>query len=239
MNIPFLIHTFWLAIQAVPITLLITGSALLIGLPLGFLLAWIKIKKIKVLYRLAVIYTSLMRATPMVLLILLFYSTLPSLFNVILNDHLHLGVKIFDVNPIIYAIAVFSLIAVANLSEVFRSAILTVDSGQQEAAVMVGLSPLQTYYRIIVPQALVSAIPNIGNLTLNILKGTSLAFMMTVQEVTAVAKTAAAYTYDYTEAYIDIFIVYFILGAILQIGFKYLERYLSRHKVRGAVKQGV
>ncbi|MGY3743131.1 amino acid ABC transporter permease [Leuconostoc inhae] len=238
MNIPFLIHTFWLAIKAIPMTLLITGVSVLIGLPFGFLLAWIKIKKIKILYPLTIIYTSLMRATPMVLLILVFYSTLPSLLNVILNRQLHLGIKIFDVNPAIYAIVVFALIAVANLSEVFRSAILTVDPGQQEAAMMVGLSPLQTYYRIIVPQALVSAIPNIGNLTLNILKGTSLAFMMTVQEVTAVAKTAAAYTYDYTEAYIDIFIVYFILGAILQLGFKFLERYLSRHKIRGTVRQG-
>lgn len=176
-----------------------------------------------------------MRATPMALLILLFYSTLPSLLNVLVNQKLHWNVKVFDTNPIIYAIIVFALIAVANLSEVFRSAILTIDPGQKEAALMVGLTPIQAYYRIIIPQALVSAVPNIGNLTLNILKGTSLAFMMTVQEVTAVAKTAASYTYDYTEAYIDIFIIYFILGTILQIIFKYLERYLGRHKLRGTV----
>ncbi|WP_273731209.1 amino acid ABC transporter permease [Leuconostoc mesenteroides] len=235
MNVPFLIQTFWSAIKAVPITLLITGVSLLIGLPLGFLLAWIKIRKIRILYPLVVAYTSLMRATPMVLLILLFYSTLPSLLNVLVNQKLHWNVKVFDTNPIIYAIIVFALIAVANLSEVFRSAILTIDPGQKEAALMVGLTPIQAYYRIIIPQALVSAVPNIGNLTLNILKGTSLAFMMTVQEVTAVAKTAASYTYDYTEAYIDIFIIYFILGTILQIIFKYLERYLGRHKLRGTV----
>lgn len=235
MNVPFLIQTFWSAIKAVPITLLITGASLLIGLPLGFLLAWIKIRKIRILYSLVVAYTSLMRATPMVLLILLFYSTLPSLLNVLVNQKLHWNVKVFDTNPIIYAIIVFALIAVANLSEVFRSAILTIDPGQKEAALMVGLTPIQAYYRIIIPQALVSAVPNIGNLTLNILKGTSLAFMMTVQEVTAVAKTAASYTYDYTEAYIDIFIIYFILGTILQIIFKYLERYLGRHKLRGTV----
>ncbi|MDI6545370.1 amino acid ABC transporter permease [Leuconostoc suionicum] len=235
MNVPFLIQTFWSAIKAVPITLLITGSSLFIGLPLGFLLAWIKIRKIRILYPLVVAYTSLMRATPMVLLILLFYSTLPSLLNVLINQKLHWHVTVFDTNPIIYAIIVFALIAIANLSEVFRSAILTIDPGQKEAALMVGLTPIQAYYRIIIPQALVSAVPNIGNLTLNILKGTSLAFMMTVQEVTAVAKTAASYTYDYTEAYIDIFIIYFILGTILQIIFKYLERYLGRHKLRGTV----
>ncbi|WP_273714878.1 amino acid ABC transporter permease [Leuconostoc mesenteroides] len=216
MNVPFLIQTFWSAIKAVPITLLITGASLLIGLPLGFLLAWIKIRKIRILYPLVVAYTSLMRATPMVLLILLFYSTLPSLLNVLVNQKLHWNVKVFDTNPIIYAIIVFALIAVANLSEVFRSVILTIDPGQKEAALMVGLTPIQAYYRIIIPQALVSAVPNIGNLTLNILKGTSLAFMMTVQEVTAVAKTAASYTYDYTEAYIDIFIIYFILGTLLR-----------------------
>ncbi|GMA69802.1 amino acid ABC transporter permease [Leuconostoc litchii] len=232
MNILFLIQTFWAAVRAIPVTVLITSASVLIGLPLGFLLAWIKIRKIRILYPLAVVYTSLMRATPMVLLILLFYSTLPSFLNVIMNQKLHWHIKVFDTNPVIYAIIVFSLIAIANLSEVFRSAILTIDPGQKEAALMVGLSPIQAYYRIIIPQALVSAIPNIGNLTLNILKGTSLAFMMTVQEVTAVAKTAASYTYNYTEAYIDIFIIYFILGTLLQIIFRYLERYLSRHKLR-------
>lgn len=232
MNTTFLIHTFWLSISGIPLTILITGAALLLGLPLGFGLAWIKIRKIKVLYPLAVAYTSLIRATPMVLLILLFYSTLPSFLNVIINKHLHLGIKVFDINPVIYAIIVFALIAIANLSEVFRSAILTIDPGQKEAALMIGLSPTQIYRRIIIPQALVSAIPNIGNLTLNILKGTSLAFMMAVPEITAVAKTAASYTYNYTEAYIDIFVIYFILGAILQVIFKFLERYLGRHKLK-------
>ena len=51
MNVPFLIQTFWSAIKAVPITLLITGASLLIGLPLGFLLAWIKNRKIRILIR--------------------------------------------------------------------------------------------------------------------------------------------------------------------------------------------
>ncbi|KAA8371445.1 amino acid ABC transporter permease [Leuconostoc carnosum] len=235
MNLAFLIQTFWLAFKAIPMTLLITSISLLIGLPFGLLLAWIKIRKIRILYPLAAIYTSLMRATPMVLFILLFYSTLPSLLNVIFNQKLHLGLKIFEINPVVYAIIVFTLIAVANLSEVFRSAILTIDPGQKEAGLMVGLTVIQIYYRIIIPQALVSAIPNIGNLTLNILKGTSLAFMMTVQEVTAVAKTAASHTYNYTEAYIDIFIIYFILGALLQIIFKYLEKHLSRHKVSSTI----
>ncbi|CAK8053918.1 amino acid ABC transporter permease [Eupransor demetentiae] len=228
MNIDFLVKTLIKAFQAIPITLLITAVALLIGLIFGGLLTWIKIKRFPVLYQLAQLYTTIIRATPMVLIILIFYSILPSMANAVLNQQLHWKIKIFDINPIFYAFLIFGLIATANLSEVFRSALTTVDEGQGEAAQMAGLSTWQSYKRIIIPQALVAAIPNVGNLTLNIMKGTSLAFLMTVSEVTAVAKIQASYTYDYTEAYLDIFLVYFILGAILQFIFKLMIKHFSK-----------
>ena len=93
-----------------------------------------------------------------------------------------------------------------TLSEVFRSALLTVNRGQLEAGLTTGLTASQTYKRIIIPQALTAAIPNLCNATVGLIKNTSLAFMMTVRDITAVAKIQASYGYNYVESYIDIFL---------------------------------
>ncbi len=81
-----------------------------------------------------------------------------------------------------------------------------------------------------IPQAIVSALPNICNTTVNLLKSTSLAFMMTVKDITAVAKLNAAYGYNYIEAYLIIFFIYIVLCTVVQLLFKMLERYFSSYK---------
>ena len=141
-------------------------------------------------------------------------------------------VNVFNLNPIIYAIVVFTLNTIATLSEVFRSAMQTVDKGQYEAALCCGLTYFQALRRIILPQALVSAIPNICNLCVNLIKNTSLAFMMTVKDITAVAKIQASYGFNYIEAYLDIFIIYIIVCSVVQVLFKILEKRLTPGEVK-------
>ena len=145
---------------------------------------------------------------------------------------LHLPFNVFDIDPILYAFIVFSLNTTAVLSEAFRSALLTVNHGQMEAALSVGLSRAQAYMRIIIPQALVAAMPNICNTTVNLLKSTSLAYMMTVKDITAIAKLNAAKGYNYIEAYIVIFFIYIILCTIVQLVFQGIEKALSAYKQR-------
>ena len=166
----------------------------------------------------------------MVLQILLLYSLLPSLLNYLIRQVLKLDFNIFKIPAIYYAYAVFSLNTTAILSEVFRSALLTVDKGQLEAGLSVGLGKFRTYMRIIIPQALVVALPNICNVTVGLLKSSSLAFLMTVQAITAIAKLKAAYAYNYIEAYSVIFILYIILCTMVQLIFKYIE--VQIHKRR-------
>jgi L-cystine transport system permease protein len=125
---------------------------------------------------------------------------------------------------------VFTLNTIATLSEVFRSALSTVDRGQLEAAEAAGLTPIQAYVRIIIPQAMVTAVPNICTTTTNLIKSTSLAFLMTVKDITAVAKVEAAYGYNYIEAYMDIWIIYIVLCTIVELFFKILEKRLRAYK---------
>ena len=107
---------------------------------------------------------------------------------------------------------------------------MTVDKGQYEAGQTVGLSKLQTYFRIIFPQAVVSAIPNICTLVVGLIKMTSLAFAMTVQDIMAIAKIEAGNSYNYIEAYLDVFIIYLVLCILVEAIFRKVEFNTKRYK---------
>lgn len=235
-NLEFMRETFFLALGGVPVTLKITGVALFFGLLLGFLLALARVYKIKILSPVVAGYVSLIRGTPTVLQVLLVYSVVPSLLNTLVK-RLGWQLNVFDINPVLYAYVVFGVNTTALLTEIFRSALLAVSKTQLEAALSVGLTPFWAYVRIIVPQAVEKALPNICTTTVNLLKGTSLAFMMSVADVTAIAKTQAAFGYNYLEAYADIFVIYILLCGGVQILFYFIERRLTQHR-RSAAAQG-
>lgn len=230
LNTEFMIEAFKASLSGIPVTLGITVVSLMISMPLALMMAIKKINSKGPLSFLINAYVSVVRSTPMVLQILLLYSLLPSFLNFFIKQVLKIDFNIFKIPAIYYAYAVFSLNTTAILSEVFRSALLTVDKGQLEAGLSVGLSKFLTYIRIIIPQALVVALPNICNVTVGLLKSSSLAFFMTVQDITAIAKLKAAYAYNYIEAYSIIFILYIILCTVVQLIFKYIE--VQIHKRR-------
>ncbi len=237
LDISFLAHTFVLSLAAVPVTLKITLVSLAVGLILGFFTALARIYRIRVLSGLSAVFVSFIRGTPMVLQILVVYSLLPSVLHVLF---LKAGIKadIFALNPVWYAYFVFSLNTTAILSEVLRSALLTVHKGQIEAALTIGMTAGQAYRRIIIPQALTAALPNICTATVNLIKNTSLAFMMTVKDITAVAKIEAAYGYNYIEAYLDIFVIYIIVCVIVQKVFAVIEKRLCIYRQPGVSYAG-
>lgn len=225
MNWDFIIKTFFLSLRGIPVTLSILLVSLLLSFPPALYIALARIKGKKGVTRFSLIYLAVIRSTPSILLILFFYSLLPSLLNATLKmSH----INIFDLNPIYYAYIIFSLMTTASLSEIIRSAILTVDKGQIEAALSIGLTPIQSYRRIVFPQALKVALPNLCNLVITIIKGTSLVFVMTIKDITAIAKVEAAYGYHYFEAYFVIFVIYLLLCGGVQFGFSWFDRYLKR-----------
>lgn len=229
LDLDFMASTFALALRGVPVTLKIMLVTLLLAIPSAFFISLAKIYRVRALSQAVTAYVSFARGTPVVLQILIVYSLLPSAINA-----LALGagwkVDVFGVDPIWYAYAVFAFNTTAILSEVFRSALLTVDRGQMEAARACGLSTAQAYRRILVPQALVVALPNICNTTVALIKGTSLAFMMTVKDVTAIAKIEASYGYNYIESYLDIFLIYIAICAATQFLFALLEKRLGQYR---------
>lgn len=232
LDLQFMQETFLLIWEGAGVTLSLTALVLLLSIPLGFYLATLRLHGAWLTGSAIRLYVSFVRGTPIILQILLLYSLLPSLLNVLVQAA-GLQINIFDVvDPFWYAVVVFTLNTTALLVEVFRSALLAIPKGQLEAGLTSGLSSFQTYRHIIVPQTLVVAMPGLCNITVNLVKGSSLAFLMSVKDIMAVGKIAASYGYNYLEAYLDVFIVYLILCTIIQLGYTALENRLNAHQFR-------
>ncbi|MGX5860682.1 amino acid ABC transporter permease [Streptococcus sanguinis] len=223
MDLNYIVNTFLVTLKGIPVTLIIMVVAILLSFIPALLLALGQIYKVRGVRTFSVIYLAFIRATPPILLILFFYSLFPSLLNQIFKS-LGSQVDVFKFNPLYYAFIIYSLMTTGSLSEILRSAILTVDKGQLEAAQAIGLTNFQAYRRIVFPQALRSALPNLANLVINLVKGTSLVFVMTVKDITALAKIEASHSYQYSESYLVIFVIYLIICGLIQWMFRGLEK---------------
>lgn len=223
MDLNYIVNTFLVTLKGIPVTLIIMAVAILLSFIPALLLALGQIYKVRGVRTFSVVYLAFIRATPPILLILFFYSLFPSLLNQIFKN-LGSQVDVFKFNPLYYAFIIYSLMTTGSLSEILRSAILTVDKGQLEAAQAIGLTNFQAYRRIVFPQALRSALPNLANLVINLVKGTSLVFVMTVKDITALAKIEASHSYQYSESYLVIFVIYLIICGLIQWMFRGLEK---------------
>ena len=223
MDLNYIVNTFLVTLKGIPVTLIIMIVAILLSFIPALLLALGQIYKVRGVRTFSVVYLAFIRATPPILLILFFYSLFPSLLNQIFKS-LGSQVDVFKFNPLYYAFIIYSLMTTGSLSEILRSAILTVDKGQLEAAQAIGLTDFQAYRRIVFPQALRSALPNLANLVINLVKGTSLVFVMTVKDITALAKVEASHSYQYSESYLVIFVIYLIICGLIQWMFRSLEK---------------
>ena len=239
MDLDYIAKTFLETLKGVPTTLIIMIVAMVLSFLPALFLALGQIYKVKGVRTFSLVYLAFIRATPPILLILFFYSLFPSLLNQFLKS-IGSNVDIFKLNPIYYAFIIYSLMTTGSLSEILRSAILTVDKGQLEAAQAIGLSNSQAYVSILFPQALRSALPNLANLVINIVKGTSLVFVMTIKDITAIARVEASYGYQYFESYFVIFLQYILICGLIQWGFSLLEkRYIRREQGQVVPRTGL
>lgn len=236
-NLAYLWRVSLLALKGLPVTLGLSALSLAFSVPVGFFLAMADIYNIAYVKKLSRLYISFARGTPIILQILLVYSLIPSLLNHIFTS-IGSGLDIFAISPFFYAFIVFNFNTTALMAELIRSALLTVDRGQLEAALSSGLNLKQAYRRIVLPQALVAAIPNMGNASVNLIKSTSLAFLMSVRDVTAIAKIEAAASYNYIEAYLGVFAIYLLVCGLAQAAFSLAEKRLGSYKNQSIAKAG-
>ena len=224
----FIAEAFPQVLASVPLTLLLVFVSIPIGWALGILIALVKNAKVPVLYQLSVVFVSFMRSVPMVVILFVAYYSVPLIIQSYTSS-IGLSVDVNAVPPAAYAICAFVLEQAAYSSEVFRSAILAVDKGQIEAAQSVGMTKPVAYVRIVLPQAITSALPNLNGLFVGLVQGTSLAYFVGVYEVMATSNLLATSSYAYIEAYLMATVIYEVLSFIFNRIFRVIEARASRY----------
>ncbi|NGP46456.1 amino acid ABC transporter permease [Bacillaceae bacterium SIJ1] len=202
------------------VTLFVTLIAVLLGTLFGFALAFMKLSRSTWLQASAHLYTTIMRCTPSIVLLFLIYYGAPALAEGLFQlnlQHLHTGY---------FVVTTFSLQFAAMMSEVIRSSILAVPKGQYEAAVSVGLTPRQAYVRIIFPQAIVTALPNVGNGIISVLQEGALAYTIGFIDLVGKANLIIANNYNThsLEIYLALGAIYWVLTILIDKTFRHIER---------------
>jgi len=212
-------------LTALPITVLITLVAFAAGLIVGFFCALIKVNKVPLLTALVTFYTSFIRGTPLLVQIYISYYGLPVLTKAVFN------MDISGVPAIVFVYVAYSINTGAYLTETIRGAIEAVDRGQTEAALSIGMTDGQAIRRIVIPQAFLVALPNLGNTVIALVKDTSLAFSVTVVDLLGKSRLLGANSFRYFEVYLNAAFIYWITCIALEFAVKKLE--IAFKKKRG------
>lgn len=200
-NILMLLSKYWkvFLLEGVKNTLILTMIAVSLGAVLGTLVAIMKMSRFRIVRFLISVYVEIIRGTPILLQLYVFYFVLPELL------------PFLDLSSFMWVAIALCINSSAYVSEVIRSGIQAVDKGQTEAARSLGMSASQTMTKIVLPQAIKNILPALGNEFVMILKETSLASTFFLGDLmTSYLKVKGA-TYLAFESLIIVGAIYFLL----------------------------
>lgn len=205
-------------LTAFPMTAYLLVYSLVFGLIIGFFLALAQIKGGHVVSTVAHGYISLMRGIPSLVLIFLLFMGIPQLIPALAN-----------IPKSTFIVTAMTLISSANLGEMMRSSYQAVEKGQTEAALSIGMTGCQALTRVVLPQAVAIAVPNLGNNIISIFKETSLAFSIGTLDLMgqATALSQASYGSTRLEIYIAVALIYWVICLVLQLATTLVERATS------------
>ena len=207
-------------IPFIPVTLLVWILAIISGLLIGILFEVIRINKVPVLSQIVRGIMSIVRGIPPITQIFLFYYGVPMVLSIF-------GIDCSDMNGMWFVVFAYGISQAAAVSENIRASFQSVGKGQLEAAYSVGMTGVMAYARIMIPQALVVALPNFANLCIATLKGTSLAFSVGVVEIMTRASQLAVNEMHIMESYVSLAIIYYGIYLILKFFFDGVEKKIS------------
>ena len=186
---------------------------LLFSLPLGLLVAFARMSKIKPLQWITKFYISIMRGTPLMLQLLVVYFGPYYVFRQNISTEYRFYATIIG----------FSINYAAYFAEIYRSGIQSIPVGQREAA------KVQTFWKIIFPQMVKRVLPPVTNEVITLVKDTSLAFVLAYAEMFTIAKQIAAAQTTIVPLFVA-GLFYYIFNLIVAVGMEYLEKHLSYYQ---------
>ena len=209
-------------LRGLGLTLWLTAAVMALGFVLGTLLAAIRLSANPVLRGVSWGYVWLFRSTP-ILVQLLFWFNIGALYPTIL------GIKtVHLLGPVTIALIGLTLHEAAYAAEVVRGGILSVETGQLEAAQSLGLGAWRRLRRIVLPQAMRSIVPPAGNMLIGTLKGTSIVSVIAVQDLLYSVQLVYHRTYQVIPLLLVATLWYIAVTSVLGVGQYYLERHYAR-----------
>ncbi|MBZ9601149.1 amino acid ABC transporter permease [Phyllobacterium chamaecytisi] len=188
----------WLLFEGTLVTIALTASIVVLGLLMGLIAGLAQISRFAFLRWVSWAYIELFRCTPLLVQLLWFYYALPILTGI-------------EMSAITAAVLTLSLYGGSFYAEVIRGGIVTIDAGQREAGLALGLTPARVMRRIILPQAIKQMIPPLMNQSIIQFKNTSLVSVLAVPDLLYQGQSAATETYRPLEVYTVIAIIYFVV----------------------------
>ncbi|WP_147629078.1 amino acid ABC transporter permease [Oceanobacillus massiliensis] len=194
------------------ITLKLSVVSLLIAIVIGLFFALLKISNIKILEWIADIYIWIVRGTPLIVQIFILYYGLTDIFLV----------------PMFWAGAIgLAFHSGAYIAEIIRGAIQSIDNGQREAGLSLGMNKGLTMKRIILPQAFRRAVPSLGNQFIIGIKDSSLVSFIGMQDLFGVASTMGSNSFDYLPYYVTVAVYYLLIVLLLTFIVNLTEKRLA------------
>jgi len=201
-------NRYLLILDGLKTTMIITVFASLFGTLLGALICLMRMSKRKLLSTTASLYISLLRGTPILVLLMLIYYVVFASVNI---------------NPVIVAVFAFGLNFAAYVSEMFRTSIENIDKGQEEAGIAGGFTKIQTFLYIILPQALRQVLPVYKGEFISLLKMTSVVGYIAVQDLTKASDIIRSRTFDAFFPLIMVTVLYLVMAWLLTLALNRIE----------------
>lgn len=201
------------------VTFEIFAATLLFSLPLGLMVAFGRMSKIKIVQRITKAYISIMRGTPLMLQLMVVYFGPFYIF----------GIRISTSYRITATLIAFAINYAAYFAEIYRGGIESMPVGQYEAARLLGYSRVQTFFRIIFPQVIKRIMPSVTNEVITLVKDTSLAFAIAVAEMFTTAKQIAA-SQTSVAPLIAAGIFYYIFNLVVAVIMEGIEKKLNYYQ---------
>ena len=208
----FALEVFPIVAAACRFTILATLAGFAIALVLGLVLALLRAVRQPLVSWPVSLFIEFVRGTPVLVQIYFVYFVLPK-FGIVLPA-LTTGILVLGLHYSTY------------VSEVYRGGIAGVERAQWEAAMALNLSPVRTFFRIVLPQALPPIVPALGNYLITLFKETPLLSAIAVTEMLQTAKNIGSETFRYTEPVTIIGLIFLVLSLVSAVGIRRVERNL-------------
>jgi len=205
-------------IVKVPYTLFLGILAFVAAMLMGLLLALAKQSRFRLLRGVSNLYVSYFRSTPYITQLFILYFGLPQIIY-----------AMREMSAQTALILSISMNSAAFISEILRGGLLSVDKGQMEAALSIGMSKLQALRTVVLPQAFTVALPALGNSFISMIKSTAMGFTIGVVELLAKAKIGSAKSYCYLESYVAVGLIYWCMMIVIGYFQRKLEKRLGRY----------